>query len=135
MLVLREVMSGVHRYDELRTSLGAADNVLSNRLGRLVDQGLLTRQPYSSDTRPRSEYYLTEAGADALPVLHALAGWGNRHTAAPSGPMRILHSDCLTEAQSADRCDSCGVALTVDNVAWDKPSQRGRPVKLESARG
>jgi DNA-binding HxlR family transcriptional regulator len=133
--VLREVLSGVHRYDDLHLALGAADNVLSDRLRTLVDEGLLTRQPYSGGTRPRSEYYLTEAGADALPVLHALVRWGNRHTKAPRGPLRILHRDCGTEAQSADRCDACGVELTADNVAWERPSQPGRTVALEGARG
>ncbi|MBA2560787.1 MAG: helix-turn-helix transcriptional regulator [Propionibacteriales bacterium] len=134
MLVLREVLSGVHRYDELRSALGAADNVLSDRLRRMVDEGLLVRVPYSSGNRPRMEYHATQAGADALPVLHALMQWGNRHTTAPNGPMRILHRDCGTEAHSADRCDTCGVALTTANVAWGKPSQPGRLVELESAR-
>jgi len=135
MLVLREVMSGVHRFDELRERLGAADNVLSSRLHRLVDEGLLTRQPYDSGNRTRSEYFLTEAGADALPVLNALVRWGNRHTPAPSGPMRIVHRDCGNEADSADRCDTCGVALTTENVAWDKPSRPGLLVILEGAHG
>jgi len=135
MLILREVVQGVHRYDQLRESLGAADNVLSDRLRRLVDEGVLTRRPYSSGNRRRSEYLLTDAGADALPVLHALLRWGNRHTPAPKGPMRILHRDCGAEARSADRCDTCGVALTVENVAWVKPSQSGGPIVLEGARG
>jgi DNA-binding HxlR family transcriptional regulator len=135
ILILREVMSGVHRYDELRAALGVADNVLSNRLRRLVDEGLLIRRPYTSQTRPRSEYHLTQAGADALPVLHALARWGNRHTVSTSGPLRILHRDCGTEVSSADRCDACGVPLTADNVAWDRPSRRGHLLTLEGARG
>lgn len=135
LLVLREVMSGVHRYDELRQNLGAADNVLSNRLHRLVDEGLLTLRPYRSGNRSRSEYYLTEAGADALPVLHALVRWGNRHTTAPKGPLRIMHRVCGLEARSADWCDTCGVALTADNVAWDTPSKRGHLVELAGAHG
>jgi DNA-binding HxlR family transcriptional regulator len=135
VLVLREVMQGAHRYDELRGALGAADNVLSNRLRRLVDAGLLTRRPYGTQRRPRCEYHLTQAGADALPVLHALAQWGNRHTPAPLGPMRIVHRDCGAESASADWCQACGVALTADNVAWEKPSDRRRLVELEGARG
>jgi DNA-binding HxlR family transcriptional regulator len=133
MLVLREIMSGVHRYDKLRARLGVADNVLSSRLHRLVDEGLLILRPYASGTRQRSEYHLTEAGADALPVLNALVHWGNRHTTAPKGPMRVVHLGCGAETSSADRCDTCGVRLTTDNVAWDKPSQPGRLVVLESA--
>ena len=133
LLVLREVMLSAHRYDELHTALGAADNVLSGRLHRLVDAGLLTRRPYGSDARPRWEYHLTQAGADALPVLHALAQWGNRHTPAPLGPLRIVHRACGLEARSADRCDACGVALTADNVAWEKPSQPGSLIQLTGA--
>jgi DNA-binding HxlR family transcriptional regulator len=135
ILVLREVLSGVHRYDELRDHLGVADNVLSNRLHGMVDEGILARRPYSSGNRLRSEYFLTEAGADALPVLNALARWGNRHTSAPKGRMRIIHRDCGTEAMSADRCDTCAVALTPENVAWTRPSQPGRLVMLEGAHG
>jgi DNA-binding HxlR family transcriptional regulator len=135
MLVLREVVSGVHRYDDLRSALGAADNILSDRLRRLVDDGLLTRRPYGGGARRRCEYHLTEAGADALPVLHALVRWGNRHTTAPQGPLRILHRDCGTEAPSVDRCDACGVELTADNVVWDKPSESVRLVELVGARG
>jgi DNA-binding HxlR family transcriptional regulator len=135
LLVLREVMLGAHRYDELHTALGAADNVLSNRLRRLVQAGLLTRQPYGSPARPRWEYHVTQAGADALPVLHALAQWGNRHTLAPLGPLRVIHRGCGAEATSADWCEGCGVPLTADNVAWEKPSQPGRLVDLAGARG
>jgi DNA-binding HxlR family transcriptional regulator len=135
MLVLREVMCGIHRYDALRENLGVADNVLSNRLRKLVNEGVLTREPYSSGNRLRSEYFLTDAGADALPVLNAMIRWGNRHTRAPKGPMRILHRDCGTEPRSADWCDKCAVALTTESVAWARPSQPGRLVRLEGAHG
>jgi DNA-binding HxlR family transcriptional regulator len=134
LLVLREVLLGARRYDELRTALGAADNVLSNRLRRLVDGGLLVRRPYGTRARPRWEYHLTEAGADALPVLHALAQWGNRHTPAPLGPMRVVHRACGCETGSADRCDACGEALTAENVAWEKPSDPGHLVELAGVR-
>lgn len=135
LLVLREVLMGTHRYDELREALGVADNVLSSRLRRLVDQGLLTRRPYNAGNGRRAEYALTEAGADAMPVLNALVLWGNQHTTAPRGPLRILHRDCGAETRSADRCDTCGVPLTADNVAWDTPSRRGQPVELVGAHG
>ena len=57
--------------------------MLSNRLQRLVDDGLLDRGPYGGTVRPRVEYVLTHAGEDTLPVLHALARWGRRHTTSP----------------------------------------------------
>lgn len=135
LLILREIVSGAHRYDELRASLGIADNVLSNRLRGLVDAGVLTRLPYTPGAKPRSAYHLTDAGADALPVLHALAQWGDRHTAGPSGPMRILHRDCGAVVRSADWCDGCGEALTADNVSWIKPRHQDRVVALQGSRG
>src|SRR3954469_1480736 len=83
VLILREVFSGNHRFDGLKTELGVTDTVLSNRLQRLVDARLLDRAPYGGTVRPRVEYVLTDAGEDTLPILHALALWGRRHTTSP----------------------------------------------------
>ena len=80
LLILRNATVGMTRFDEFRADLGIADNILSTRLGRLVDAGLLTKVPYRDNGRTRHEYRLTDAGADLLPVLHALAAWGQRHT-------------------------------------------------------
>jgi DNA-binding HxlR family transcriptional regulator len=134
LLVLREVFAGTRRYDTLRGRLGIADNILADRLKRLVEGGLLVRQAYGAGTRPRTEYCLTEAGADALPVLHALAAWGNKHTASPTGePMRVLCRACGHDADSADRCAHCHTALTPENVAWIRPSFPGDPIALDVA--
>jgi DNA-binding HxlR family transcriptional regulator len=96
ILVLRQAFSGVRRFDEFRDQLGAADNVLSKRLATLVDAGLLRRVPYQDRRRTRSEYVLTDAGADTLPVITALAQWGERrrpHTD-PDVRMDIIHRTC-----------------------------------------
>src|SRR3978361_699535 len=83
LLILREAFSGNRRFDGLKTELGVTDTVLSNRLQRLAEAGLLVRRPYGGTVRPRVEYVLTDAGEDTLPVLHALALWGRRHTTSP----------------------------------------------------
>jgi DNA-binding HxlR family transcriptional regulator len=134
LLILREVFAGTRRYDVLRTRLGIADNILADRLKRLVEGGLLRRQAQGSGPRPRAEYRLTEAGADALPVLHALAAWGNKHTRSPNGePMRVLCRACGQDADSADRCAHCQTPLTPATVAWIRPSLPDEAVNLEGA--
>jgi DNA-binding HxlR family transcriptional regulator len=78
LLVVRDVALGVHRFDELLESLGVASNVLSDRLNRLVEEGILDRVPYSE--RPlRHEYRLTPKGRELGVALLALMQWGDRH--------------------------------------------------------
>ena len=78
LLILREIFAGNRRFDGLKNELGISDPVLSKRLQRLVEEGLLDRAPYGGSVRPRVEYILTDVGEDTLPVLHALARWGRR---------------------------------------------------------
>ena len=85
LLVLREVFSGVRRFDDLRRRTGAPRQVLSARLGTLVDAGLLRRHPYQEPgQRTRDEYRLTTAGMDLYPVLVALLRWGDRYLVSPA---------------------------------------------------
>src|SRR6185437_16671788 len=84
LLVIRDAFLGVHRFDDFQRDLGVARNVLSDRLARLVDEGLLERRRYQE--RPeRFEYRLTEKGLDLFEVLAALMHWGDRWYA-PAGP-------------------------------------------------
>jgi DNA-binding HxlR family transcriptional regulator len=95
-LVLREVFNGVRRFDDLQRRTGSPRQVLSDRLARLVREGLLRKVPYrESGQRSRSEYRLTDKGLDLYPVLVALMQWGDRHAAGPAGPLALLtHRDC-----------------------------------------
>jgi DNA-binding HxlR family transcriptional regulator len=77
-LILREAGLGVMRFDEFRTRLGIAPNILTQRLKTLTAHGLLEKRRYS-ERPPRHEYVLTEAGRDFLPVLHAIGAWGARY--------------------------------------------------------
>ena len=108
MLVIRDAFLGVTRFDEIQRSLGVARNVLSDRLGRLVDEGVLERRRYQE--RPeRFEYRLTQKGVDLWPVLVSLLKWGDLHAGDPSGPpMRVLHRGCGGEVDARFLCDRCG---------------------------
>jgi len=90
ILILRDALRGVTRFEDFRRSLGVAPNMLTRRLGALVEAGLLERRRYSEHP-PRDEYLLTERGRDFRPVLLSLLAWGNRHFA-PEGPsVEIVH--------------------------------------------
>jgi DNA-binding HxlR family transcriptional regulator len=95
-LVLREAFNGVRRFDDMRRRTGMPRQILSNRLGRLVDEGLLRKVPYREPgQRSRSEYRLTERGLDLYPLLIALLEWGNKHAANREGPLvELRHRAC-----------------------------------------
>jgi DNA-binding HxlR family transcriptional regulator len=95
-LVLREAFNGVRRFDDMQRRTGMPRQVLSDRLARLVGEGLLRKVPYQEDgQRRRFEYRLTEKGLDLYPVLVALMEWGDRHAVGTAGPQVLLrHRDC-----------------------------------------
>jgi DNA-binding HxlR family transcriptional regulator len=134
LLVLREVFLGNNRFDGIKKELRVADNVLSERLRRLVEAGVLAAEPYSAGARPRKEYRLTAAGTDALPVLHALTVWAQKHTQSPSGKsMRIICTTCGTDSISGAWCQTCGAELTAATTAWDHPKSTENLIELASA--
>jgi len=98
ILILRDALHGLTRFDEFQKSLGIAPNMLTRRLNALVEAGLLARRRYSQRP-PRDEYVLTARGRDFRPVLVALLAWGNRHFA-PEGA-----SVLLVDAQSGVEAD------------------------------
>jgi DNA-binding HxlR family transcriptional regulator len=95
-LVLREAFNGVRRFDDMQRRTGAPRQVLSNRLTRLVGEGILRKVPYRQEgQRARSEYRLTEKGIALFPVIVALLAWGDKYAAWPGGPaVELTHRDC-----------------------------------------
>ena len=130
LLVLREALTGTTRFDAFRDALGVADPVLSRRLAGLVEAGLMVRAPYDAGNRTRHEYLLTDAGTDLLPVVQALALWGDRHRPRPSGRMQLVHEGCGAETQSADTCTGCGERLSAATVSWRRPRDGARLTPL-----
>ena len=83
LLIVRDVLPRVRRFDELQSDLGVARNVLQARLTRLLEHGVIERRPYQ-ERPPRYEYLLTEKGLDLWPTIVALMQWGDRY-APPAG--------------------------------------------------
>lgn len=111
LLIVRDVMNGRRRFDDLQKGLGIARNVLSTRLQRLVEEDILERRPYQ-ESPPRYEYLLTEKGLDLWPALVALLAWGDRHSPYPDGPpMVIVHKECGGRVSDRGICEECGEEL------------------------
>ncbi|KWV91140.1 helix-turn-helix domain-containing protein [Erythrobacter sp. YT30] len=77
-MILRASFNGLKHFEEFLTELGIARNILSNRLAKLVDHGILKREPCEDDRR-KVEYRLTPKGFDLLPAMIALRLWGQKH--------------------------------------------------------
>jgi DNA-binding HxlR family transcriptional regulator len=88
-LILRASFNGLHHFEEFQSELGIARNILANRLGRLVEHGILERVPMAEDRR-KIEYRLTEKGFALLPTMVALRQWGERwETGTPANPVLV----------------------------------------------
>ncbi len=124
-LIMRDVLLGVRRFDDLVEDLGISRKVLAARLSRLVEEGVLVRERYQE--RPMREHYrATEKGEQLYPVLLALMDWGDRWCAGDAGPPALLrHRDCGHETSPVTVCGHCGEPLTVHNTT-QVPGPGGR---------
>jgi len=106
-IVLREVFQGIRRFDDLTVRTAIPRTVLTDRLRRLVDSGVLRREPYREPgSRGRFEYRLTDKGLDLYPVLIALQEWGNRYLADTDGPpVEFVHRGCDERVGLVLRCE------------------------------
>jgi DNA-binding HxlR family transcriptional regulator len=115
-LVLRDAFFGVKRFDDFQRDLGIGRNVLTQRLHRLVDEGLFERVPYQEHP-VRHEYLLTDKGRDFMPVLMAMSAWGDRWLSAPEGPpITFKHKACDHPTEAQVVCSHCGEAIVYGSV-------------------
>ncbi len=127
LLVVREIAGGVTRFDALQRSLGISRRALTERLGGLVDHGVLARAAYSEHP-PRFDYVLTAKGEGLIPVLLALQEFGDRH---------VMGDGSLTATAAV----SSGEARRVHDLVGSRvadvtlPSHRGEPVSLVPTSG
>ncbi|WP_093867767.1 helix-turn-helix domain-containing protein [Streptomyces sp. KS_5] len=113
--VLRELHYGFHRFSELATLTGAPRSLLSGRLRRLEEAGVIEKRQYSQ--RPvRHEYHLTSAGADLLPVILTLKEWGERHLGGGVAKTVLQHA-CGAELHPVTSCGECRSQLHPGEVA------------------
>jgi DNA-binding HxlR family transcriptional regulator len=134
LLVIREAFLGTRRFEAFAEHLDIARNVLTARLSRLVEEGVLDRVRYQE--RPeRFEYRLTEKGIDLWPVTVALMHWGDRHYPAEGGSPRVIrHRDCGGELTRHLTCARCGAELGPRDVMTESgPGARGERARPPGA--
>ena len=126
LLIIRESLAGVTRFETFRENLGLAPNILSERLGTLVDHGILTRGAYQvSGRRTQAEYFLTPAGLELHVVIGALQQWGDVHVPRVEGPS-VARQQVGTGA---------GVRVGfVDSLGHEVPQSEVEIVDLEAIR-
>jgi DNA-binding HxlR family transcriptional regulator len=115
-LILRDIALGITRFDAIQRDLGISRKVLSERLASLVDNGVLTRQPYQ-DRPVRHDYYPTEKGADLAFVLLAMQAWGDRWVFGEQGaPVLFRHERCGAVMSPVPACAHCGERIEVADI-------------------
>jgi DNA-binding HxlR family transcriptional regulator len=118
VLLIRECFFGSHRFDEFQQSLGIASNILSDRLRRLAELGILARTAYQQ--RPlRHEYRLTEKGLALYPVPLAMLAWGDRWVFDGRPPVRLTHKTCGRRLTPVLSCSACTNPITRSDIVFD----------------
>ncbi|MCR9106497.1 MAG: helix-turn-helix transcriptional regulator [Gammaproteobacteria bacterium] len=116
MLILRDAFLGTRRFDQFQKNLGVTRHRLSERLGKLVDNGVLTKVAYQE--RPlRHEYRLTRKGLGLYPVMMSLARWGDDWMDKGAGaPLEYVHQPCGHRTQATLTCNACAEPLRPQEV-------------------
>jgi DNA-binding HxlR family transcriptional regulator len=118
LLILRDLFTGMSRYDEIQRDLGIASNVLAARLQRLREAGLVQRLADPEDAR-RWRYALTDKGRELYPVLLALMAWGDKWLAAPGQqPVLTVHAACGQVTAAVPCCSVCRQPLAWQDLRF-----------------
>jgi DNA-binding HxlR family transcriptional regulator len=115
LLIVRDALFGVSRFDDFQARLGISRNVLNQRLTRLVDTGVLERVAYQ-DHPPRYDYRPTAKGLDLWRVVDAMRQWGDRWAAPAGPPVEMVHRSCGHRAEVVPTCSWCGATIEAADV-------------------
>lgn len=117
LLIVRDALYGVRRYNDFLVHLGIPRAVLSSRLKALTEEGILEKRRYQ-ESPPRDEYVVTASGIGLWPVLRSLGRWGREHH--DEARLRYFrHADCGTELGPYGECPACGTIVPVPDVIME----------------
>jgi DNA-binding HxlR family transcriptional regulator len=118
LLIVRDALSGVTRFNDFGRSLGAAKNSLSTRLKTLVEQGILENRA-ASDGSAYQEYVLTPKGRALAPVLISLAQWGTKHAFRPGDTISsFVDKKTKRQLKSIELKSAEGRVLQAADIQW-----------------
>ena len=124
LLLIRDLLSGSRRFQDLQTSLaGIAPNVLSERLKILEEHGIVAREFYSEHPQ-RAAYALTPRGRDLGMVVGALAVWGARHV---HKNVALVHDECDAALELKYYCPKCDTRVSGRTVHLRARTTPARP--------
>ncbi|ENW96493.1 winged helix-turn-helix transcriptional regulator [Acinetobacter sp. NIPH 298] len=116
MLILRNAFMGIHRFDDFQRSLGLTRHVLSERLKRLVEHGILVKVPYV-ERQERFEYRLTDKGLDLYPIMLSMVQWADKWMDMGLGkPIEFTHKHCGKKMIPRMVCSECDEPIQVKDV-------------------
>ena len=140
ILIIRDAVYGLKRFDEFQKSLDIAPNMLTRRLNSLVEDGILERQRYS-EKPPRYEYVLTEKGRDFRPVLAMLLAWGNKHFAPEGASVHLIDArtgavvdPILVDPATGEPIKAPDYVMSAGPAAPERTRQRYASVRREATR-
>lgn len=118
LLAVRELMLGSRRFEQIVRRTGAPRDILTTRLRKLKEHGLVERVQYQS--RPdRFEYRLTDLGWSLDKVITMLRDWGDAHLAGPEGPPVVFRHSCGEVYRPRTVCAACGDEVIRDSLELD----------------
>lgn len=119
LLIVRELSYDQQKFTEIAQNTGAPRDILTVRLQKLMEYGVLDRVPYS--TRPmRYAYRLTKAGRALLPVLLTLKKWGHDYVWKGADPVPLIHKRCGHEFVARLHCQACDEILTPGDLSMSE---------------
>src|SRR5262249_40439560 len=139
-MVIREAFFGVRQFDQLQSKLGIASNILTDRLNRLVSEGIFDRRKYQ-DLPERFEYRLTDKGKDLYGPLMAMLRWGDRWLSRDEPPLIMTHNSCGKDFEPTVVCNHCLAPLKANDMSYrlnyraqddGRPRKAGRPIVVDT---
>jgi DNA-binding HxlR family transcriptional regulator len=134
MLIIRDVFLGIRRFDAIQQDLQLTSHRLSDRLRKLVREGILHRVAYEKRP-PRFEYRLTEKGLDLYPLMATMTRWGDRWMAGRAGaPVELVHRPCGHAITPELICPCCKSKIDArEMTARPGPALKGRGLPVPNS--
>ncbi|HUN56216.1 MAG TPA: helix-turn-helix domain-containing protein [Smithella sp.] len=129
LLIIRDLFYGMNTFDLLCNDLNIARNILTNRLKKLADTGIIQKQYDETKSRKQS-YRLTKKGMDLFPVIMALVAWGDKWEAPNGPPIIFKHQPNGHAAKPGVICTCCGKPLQPKDIRPKKSPNVKRPNAL-----
>jgi len=116
LMIVRQIFMRIRRFSDIQKSLGITKHRLSDRLNRLIEDGVIYKELYDV-ARKRHEYKLTDKGLDLYPLLVSIAQWGDKWESDQDGPpAKYIHKDCGHVTHAKLRCSECDGVIHAKNT-------------------